>query len=195
MSVELGPVRVLGADAVGEPGQRRFRLFAQSTQGSAVMWMEKEQLNSLSLAIDRFLAQLTQGQVLRTEARAGTPLTPEGMPSDFPFNPNYDFQVGQMRLSYDESDALFLLSVVPLEIVLDRDEEPQVLMREDEAISFTFSQQAAQNLSRAISSVVSAGRPVCPLCHAPLDGGPHACVKQNGHREILQIEEREADDE
>jgi hypothetical protein len=29
----------------------------------------------------------------------------------------------------------------------------------------------------------------------PLDGGPHACVKQNGHHEIVQIVEAEDDEE
>ena len=44
--------------------------------------------------------------------------------------------------------------------------------------------------------VLPAGRPICPLCHTPLDGGPHACVKQNGHREIMQIiEEAEGEEE
>src|SRR5213080_4888176 len=71
MNIELGRVDVLGADAVGQPGQRRFCLFARSWSGSAVMWMEKEQLNRLSLTLDQAMAQLSEGQVLRTEAQAG----------------------------------------------------------------------------------------------------------------------------
>src|SRR5437667_12903835 len=112
MSADLGPIDVLGADAVGQPGQRRFRLFAQNRRGSAVVWMEKEQLNSLSLAIDRFLALITEGQVLRTEAVAGKPPPPPGMPADFPRQPTYDIQVGQMRLNYDEGSEMFMLSAV-----------------------------------------------------------------------------------
>ena len=76
MSVHLGPARVLGAEAVGQPGQRRFRLFVQSARGSAVMWLEKGQLNSLSLALDRSLALISDGKVLRIEARAGEPPAP-----------------------------------------------------------------------------------------------------------------------
>jgi hypothetical protein len=68
-------------------------------------------------------------------------------------------------------------------------------MREEDSVSFYFSQPQAHELSKAIAQVVVSGRPVCPLCHAPLDGGPHACVKQNGHREILQIEEQEDEEE
>ncbi|SRR5579884_943804 len=195
MSVDLGHVSVLGADAVGQPGQRRFRLFAESRRGSAVMWMEKEHLNSLSLALDRFLAMISEGQILRTEARATKPSEPRGMPDDFPVHPTYEFQVGQMKLNYDEQDEVFQLSVTPLEIQLEQGREPQISMREEDSVSFFFSQIEALSLSNAISLVVVAGRPVCPLCHAPLDGGPHACVKQNGHREILQIEEQEDEDD
>jgi uncharacterized repeat protein (TIGR03847 family) len=195
MSVDLGRIRVLGADAVGQPGERRFRLFVQSARGSAIMWMEKEQLNSLSLVLDQALAQLTEGQVLRTEARAGEQPTPGKMPDSFPKTPDYELQTGQMKLGYDEENAALLLSVVGLDIEMDSNDEPQVVMKEDDAISFLFSLEDARELSTTITAVVNAGRPVCPLCHAPLDGGPHACVRQNGHRQILQIETSEDEDE
>lgn len=188
MSVDLGLVSVLGTDAVGQPGQRRFRLFVRAAQGSAIMWLEKQQLAGLSEALDRTLALITEGQVLRTEAQAGGPISVEGMPSDFPRYPTHDVQVGQMRLSFDEEDTFFSLSIIPLDTLLEHAEEDEEAIF-DNAISFQFKQQQAQELSIAIQIVVSSGRPVCPLCHAPLDGGPHACVKQNGHREIIHIEE------
>ncbi len=195
MSRELGPVSVLGADAVGQPGQRRFRLFARSTRGSVIMWMEKGQLNNLSLALDRFLAQLTEGQVLRVEARAGSQPAPEGMPDDFPLPATYDFQVGEMKLGYDERHDTFVLSATPLDIVLGPDERPQLLMREEDAVSFSFTRDDARQLTRLISAVVSRGRPVCPLCGAPLEDGPHACLKQNGHLEIIRIEGEDEEDQ
>src|SRR5690349_17903675 len=102
MSIDLGRIRVLGADAVGQPGQRRFRLFVQAARGSAIIWMEKEQLNTLSMMIDRVLAQVTEGQILRVEARADGESGPVPMPADFPSAPSYEFQVGQIKLSFDE---------------------------------------------------------------------------------------------
>ena len=195
MSMELGPVWILGADAVGKPGQRRFRLFVQSARGSAIMWTEKEQLNSLSLALDRLLAHLSEGQVLRTEASAAGQPEPGKMPPDFPVVPTYELRVGQLELGYDEDRAVFILNAIPIEIVMEGDQEPQVTIREEEAISCFFNMGDAQALSGAISAIVSAGRPVCPFCHTPLDGSPHSCPKQNGHRNILQIEESEDEDE
>ncbi|MBA2677974.1 MAG: DUF3090 family protein [Ktedonobacteraceae bacterium] len=187
MSTDLGLVTLLGADAVGQPGQRRFRLFMRSLSGTAIIWMEKEQLTGLSEALDRSLALITEGQVLRTEARAGGQPFAVQMPTDFPRHPTYEFQVGQIRLNFDESDNYFSLSAAPLDVIAESGQEPQVVMREDEAVSFSFTQQQAQNLSNTIQYVVAGGRPVCPLCHTPLDGGPHACVKQNGHQDILQL--------
>jgi len=195
MSRDLGHIRVLGADAVGQPGQRRFRLFVQTARDAAIMWMEKEQLSNLSVMIDRILAQVTEGQVLRVEARADMGSEAVPMPLDFPSSPGHEFQVGQMKLSFDERDSMFGLEVTPLGIIMSQGMEPQLVMREEDAISFTFTQQDARQLASSITAVVMSGRPVCPLCRTPLDGGPHACVKQNGHREILHIEEREDEEE
>jgi len=108
------------------------------------------------------------------------------MPADFPRHPTHEFQVGQIRINFDESDNYFSLSATPIDVIMESDQEPQVVMRDEDAISFSFTQQQAQDLSSTIQYVLSGGRPVCPLCHAPLDGGPHACIKQNGHREIVQ---------
>jgi uncharacterized repeat protein (TIGR03847 family) len=190
MSREFGVADVLGAESVGQPGQRRFRIFVQAQRNSAVMWLEKEQLNSLSLALDSFLAQITEGKVLRTEAQSGSRPIASGMPADFPTNPTYEFQVGQIQINYDQRSMEFLLNATPLQIVMERD-EPQVFMDEERTISFQFSQRQAQHLSSTIAQVVVSGRPVCPLCHAPLDGGPHACIRQNGHLEIMQVGEAE----
>jgi uncharacterized repeat protein (TIGR03847 family) len=190
MSLELGSLEILGAATVGQPGQRRFCLYVQSRGGSAVIWMEKEQLNRLSLTLDQVLAQLTEGQVLRTEAQVGGRPAPVGLPEDFLSAPEYDLRSSQMALTYDERDEMFTLIVTPVEILLELgQEEPQALIREDDAVSFHFTQKQAQELASTITVLMTGGRPVCPLCQAPLDGGPHACVKQNGHHEIVQLVE------
>ena len=195
MSIELGHVELLGADTIGQPGQRRFYLFARSWRGTTLMWMEKEQLNRLSLTLDRALAQLTEGQVLRTEAQAGSQPTPKGIPADFPRTPEYDFRESHMTLTYDQRDAMFTFTVAPVEIVMDQEREPLALVHEEEAVSFLFTHKQAQDLSSTINVLITGGRPVCPLCQTPLDEGPHACVKQNGHHEIVQIVEAEDEEE
>jgi uncharacterized repeat protein (TIGR03847 family) len=190
MSKDLGPINALGAEAIGQPGQRRFRLFVRSKRGAAFIWMEKEQLNHLSLIIDRFLAQLSQGQVLRTEAQAGgLPANTASLPVDFPLSPEHDFQVAELRINYEERRSMFQLVAVPLEIIMQPGEVPAARINETDAVSFLFTQQQAQALTNTIATIVTAGRPVCPLCGTPLDGSPHACVRQNGHREIVPLVE------
>ncbi len=175
MSLDLGSLEILGAASVGQPGQRRFCLYVQSRRGSAIIWMEKEQLNRLSLTLDQVLAQLTEGQVLRTEAQAGGPPAPAGLPSDFLSAPEYDLRSSQMALTYDERDESFTFTVTPVEIILEQEqeqEEPQLLIQEDEAISFQFSQQQAQELAGTINvlmtgvtarEVLSYSYPVVPV--------------------------------
>ncbi len=194
MFTDLGLVEIVGAEAIGQPGQRRFRLFALVRDNSVALWMEKEQLNNLSLALDRALAQLSEGRILRTEAQADSLLPPKGAPDNFPDKPKFEFQVGQLRISYDERRNLLVLISVPLEIVMEPGQEPQVILLEEDSLSFRFTLRQAQELTRTITILVSSGRPVCPLCGTPLDGGPHSCVKQNGHRELVQVLEDELED-
>ena len=194
MSKDLGPIEIVGAEAIGQPGQRRFRLFAMIHNISVALWMEKEQLNNLSIALDRILAQLTEGRILRTEAQASPPAPPRGAPASFSATPEFEFQVGQLRISYDERRNLLVLTSIPLGIVMEPGQEPQVILRDEDTLSFRFTLQQAKELTNSITILVSGGRPVCPLCRAPLDGEPHACVKQNGHRELVQAMEDEVDD-
>lgn len=197
-TADLGLAKLVGADAVGQPGQRRFRLFVlgQSPALSAVMWLEKEQLNNLSLALDRVLAQLSEGRILRTEAQAGPPPRPLEMPDTFPKRPDYEFQIGRLLLNYEENRDLLVLIAVPMEIRTEaRGQDPRIFLLEEDALSFLFTLEQAHELTRSIAVLVSSGRPVCPLCHTPLDGGPHACVKQNGHREIVQVLEEDDEEE
>src|SRR5579864_5644316 len=185
MSTHLGSVDMLGAEAIGQPGQRRFRLFALASARAIVLWMEKEQLNTLSLALDRVMAQITDGAILRTIAQAAPLPQAEGPPANFPSRPGIEFQVGQIRIGYDEQNNLLALIASPIEILLEPGQEPRAVIRDDESVSFLFTLQQSQQLTQTISSLVTSGRPVCPLCNAPLDDGPHACIRQNGHREVV----------
>jgi uncharacterized repeat protein (TIGR03847 family) len=194
MSTDLGPVDVLGVEAIGQPGQRRFRLFALAGTRSLLLWMEKEQLNTLSLALDRVMAQISEGNILRTMAQAGAPSEAESLPADFPRRPTVEFQVGQIRIGYDEQHNLLAVIASPIEVLLEPGQEPRAIIREEESVSFLFTLRQSQQLTQSITSLVAGGRPVCPLCNTPLDGGPHACIRQNGHREVVQELEDEDDD-
>ena len=49
----MGRVKWIGAEALGVPGQRTFRLLAYTEAMSAQLWLEKEQLQALAEAVAR----------------------------------------------------------------------------------------------------------------------------------------------
>src|SRR5688500_2755655 len=53
---EFGTVISVQAEAIGQPGQRRFRVRGMNTDGDTVtVWMEKEQLSAVGEAIETAL--------------------------------------------------------------------------------------------------------------------------------------------
>ena len=54
---QFGHITSFKADAIGQPGERRFRLLAEAADGrTAVLWLEKEQLFNLAVALKRLMA-------------------------------------------------------------------------------------------------------------------------------------------
>jgi uncharacterized repeat protein (TIGR03847 family) len=157
-------VRRLEADAVGEPGNRRFRLLVEDGQRSACLWLEKEQLQALGQAIDQ---QFTPLSVLwqRDAAEHASPARPTG----FPEHPAIEFQIGSLALASDEAASEFGLIVHDAEA--DQDGPATLVCR--------ASRQQMRALSREIGLLVNAGRPRCPLCGQPIEGGRHPCPNAN----------------
>ena len=160
---EFGRVQHVSADAVGQPGQRRFRVKAISQNASyAFVWMEKEQLSAIGEAIDTTLEH--------AEAE-NTPLPPDEPEPVFPLDATYDLDVRAGRLSLG-------LNEETREIVIMAAEAPED--GEGDAISLAFDFAAARRLREQITEVVAAGRAPCPFCGAPLDAD-HICPRSNGH--------------
>lgn len=162
---EFGPVQHLSAEAVGQPGQRRFRLRAISQGGSyAFVWMEKEQLTAIGEAIETTLEH------------AEVDLTPTGPPEPepvFPLQANFDLDVRAGRLSLGLNEETRRIVVVAAEGASEI---------EGEAISLEFDFDTARRLRLQINEVVAAGRPPCPFCGAPIDPEGHVCPRSNGHQ-------------
>jgi uncharacterized repeat protein (TIGR03847 family) len=172
----FGPATRLQAQAIGEPGHRTFRIMVESDDGrAAALWVEKEQLQALGLAVEQLLAEF-QGH--------GPAKLPRQPPVEtFPPNPTVDFKVGRLALGQDESE----LETGPRYVLLVYDLEGSTSEEEDPNQPATFACRATReqlrSLSRNIAEVVAAGRPRCPLCGEPMDSPnkPHGCVRANGH--------------
>lgn len=178
---DFGRAELLDAEAIGRPGSRRFRLFARARGRTAGLWLEREQLQALSDAIDQLLAQIAGGDVLRTLLPTEAPETTSA-PPDFPSHPDVEFQVGELSLGYDERDNLLVILATPLEPL----GEEEVGRRRSGSPGFAarFTRDQGLALSQHIMGILAAGRPRCAFCGAPLGPEPHACPKQNGHHPV-----------
>ena len=162
---EFGPVQHLSAEAVGQPGQRRFRLRAISQGGAyAFVWMEKEQLSAIGEAIE---TTLEHAEVVLAPSGPGEP------EPVFPLQANLDLDVRAGRLSLGLNEETRRIVIVAAEGASEA---------EGEAISLEFDFDTARRLRLQIIEVVAAGRPPCPFCGAPLDPEGHVCPRSNGHQ-------------
>jgi uncharacterized repeat protein (TIGR03847 family) len=161
---DLGHAQLLEPEAIGEPGKREFRLRVMSGADAASLWMEKEQMAALSLAIRQLLDQTPEGDS-EDEPDAGPP---EGR---FPTDAKIDFRIGRLGIGYDETNRMVIIFAYTPE---DSDtDSPSFACRVTRGQSRVFADQAEE--------VVSAGRPICFLCGGPIEKGDHKCGRRNGH--------------
>ncbi|MEE9285234.1 MAG: DUF3090 family protein [Dehalococcoidia bacterium] len=158
---DLGVAVTLKAEALGVPGERRFRLVVEAQQGSATIWMEKEQLSVLALSIKAAIAELRQR--LRDPASAS--------PADAAGEPTFDFKAASLALSLDETRGRFgILAATPEDAKANR-----------ATLIVWVDRDQAERMADEALEIVAAGRPICPLCHGPIDPDGHLCPLHNGH--------------
>ena len=139
----------------GEIGNRLFLLQCRQDRRLVILKVEKGQL-----------AQLAQwvGQVGETLGRPGH------LPDDFTLEPEYevDFAVGDIALVIDEERGRIDVTLNDIE--------------EEHTATISMTKEWAGGLAIAITRLIEAGRPPCPLCGGPLDPRGHDCPRTNGHR-------------
>jgi uncharacterized repeat protein (TIGR03847 family) len=162
---ETGDAQRVRAEALGEPGNRRFRLLASLQGETFIVWMEKQQLQALGLALEQMLEQLPS---------AGPELETADVPLEFDTETRRQFRAGRMELGYDEAGDRILISAHDMQ---EDDEEAQ----QPSALDLGISRGQARQLSAEAAVLVAAGRPRCPMCGQPMNPGIHVCPQQNGH--------------
>ena len=176
MTIEFGVARGIDAQSFGQPGQRTFRLrIVGANAESASLWMEKEHLQALSIALKQMLAQLEYSNE-PAPASAG----------DFPVVAEHDFRVGRMGMGFSASDRTVVVYAFEVGTGEDDEDEPTLRTR--------LTQEQSASLGAQLDDIISGGRPVCPLCGLPMDSNGHACVRSNGHSK-RPIPDEESDDE
>lgn len=165
---EFPSVDAIDAESIGTPGKRTFRIRIIRGGESAALWMEKQQLAALGEALPRLLEQLR---------------TPDQHPNEdadsivaFPSDPTIDFKVGRMALGYAAQEDRVVLVAHDVEAGDDEALPP--------TLSCRFSREQARALSEACAEAVEGGRPICQLCHRPIDPEGHMCPRSNGHQKL-----------
>jgi len=100
---ELGRAIGILADAVGPPGSRRFRILARNEYDLANLWVEREQLQAMTAAVEKLLSEVPAVSVEDPDR------PPREGPVSFDMRPNLELRVGQLALGYDEQRKLFVL--------------------------------------------------------------------------------------
>jgi uncharacterized repeat protein (TIGR03847 family) len=169
--IDVDPCDHITADAIGAPGQRIFYLQAFQDARTITVIIEKVQLQSLSVGIEQFLAQLTEQNPGLLEASAD--FNEEHMRINPPLEPI--FRAGEIGLGYDKERDLVVL--VTREILLEGDEPEEAAV-----IRFWCTRSQARAMARWGVDVVKRGRPLCPQCGQPIEPEGHFCPKKNGYR-------------
>lgn len=155
----------LSAFVVGVPGKRTFFLIVGQEGEWVRLWLEKEQLETLALAIDQFLLTLSQKHLISSREAEGMPLSddvPSGMPSA-------ELEVDQITLGFNQQRATLNF--------LGHVSGPR---KEDQAALYCRTTLAQlKKLGNQARSICAAGRPRCAVCGGPIDPTGHICPMNN----------------
>ncbi|MFQ6015695.1 MAG: DUF3090 domain-containing protein [Anaerolineae bacterium] len=166
-SINLNPVSFITIGTIGSPGQRTFYLQASQKRTVVSLVIEKEHAQALAMAVDELLEELDkeyprQEEILDVDMGLLLPVEPQ-------------FRVGRLGLGYDEEEDRLIVAAQELIPEEEEGKTPSVAR-------FWATRAQMRALSRRAKEVVAAGRPLCILCHRPLDPRGHFCPKRNGDR-------------
>lgn len=169
--VEMKPVSHIRANALGPPGKRAFYLQARKGKELVTLIVEKQQIQSLAIALEQFLAELHKRNPDLSEASAD--YEESEMALEEPIDPT--FRVGQIGLGYDEAADLMILETREIQ---EEGADPE----QASVARFWCTRSQLRAVCRWGLEVSSRGRPVCGNCGEPIDPEGHFCPKRNGHK-------------
>ena len=172
--IELDPVDMLGAGAVGTPGERAFYIQARTESAQLTVLVEKEQVALLATEAVAFLDRIADDY----------PEDPQPLPPADLREPTVPlFRARLIGLGFDPERQLVLIELRE-RTAEDEDEEETIEDIEDEEPEgFVARIYATRSQVRAMAArgeaAVAAGRPLCPLCDMPMDPAGHRCPRWN----------------
>lgn len=158
-----GDAQMLRVEALGEPGRRRFRMVAVIDGDTYILWMEKQQVQALGLALEQLIEHLPGHPGLGAAENAFAVINEET---------RNQFRVGRIEIAFDDPVEQILITAHDIE--QDAPEAPPTL-------GIRISREQARELSVEAADLVARGRPICPMCGSPMEPEGHVCPQQNGH--------------
>jgi uncharacterized repeat protein (TIGR03847 family) len=184
-AIELDPVDVLAAGAVGEPGAREFYIQARKEAAQITVLVEKEQIALLAAEAASFLDRVAADF-------PDAPIVDPGIVDPLLNEPAVPlFRARMIGLGYDPERAMVLIELRERgeveegpegdEGVGGADDDADEVDDDDEGFVARLYATRAQVLAMCErgASVVAAGRPPCPLCEGPMDPSGHVCPRWN----------------
>ncbi len=161
----LEEVTLLSAFAVGVPGKRTFFLAAGHKEDWVRVWLEKEQLEAMGLAVEQLLFAISQ-EHHRSPRETEDPSLSDDVPTGMP---KAELEIDQMTLGFDQERATLNISV--------HSSGPQKVDWTELSCRPTLAQ--LKELGGQAKSLCAAGRPRCVFCGGPIDPEGHSCPKNN----------------
>jgi uncharacterized repeat protein (TIGR03847 family) len=158
-SFDFEQVTRVTAGAIGDPGKRAFYLQLRAAGELVSLALEKDQLRALTERLQEVFS--------RVSVAPGERLP--NMALEEPIDPIW--RVGFMTLTYSQEEKRFEVSLVEL---VEEGVEPATG-------HFQASLAQMQALAAHAASLISAGRPPCPMCGGPIDHDGGVCPRLNGH--------------
>ncbi|PQZ95985.1 hypothetical protein CQ018_01480 [Arthrobacter sp. MYb227] len=170
------PDRVV-VGTIGLPGARTFYLQVRAGAQLVSIVMEKQQSAVLAEKIDEILDELMSVEGNRFSVPSSTPV--ELVDNDPLEAVQEQFRTGAMSLGWDPSTAQIVIEAYPLpaEDPDDTNEGPhEERTDEPEMLRVLMPVGTARAFTMRTFEIVSAGRPICPLCGYPIDPDGHTCT-------------------
>jgi uncharacterized repeat protein (TIGR03847 family) len=152
---DFGPIDEMKPEAIGIPGNRRFRVVFRTGPRTACFWMEKEQLGALADAINELMGQTEGGQGKTNSLPTG--LYPE------PFE--VEVQTGRLALGFNDLADLFIILLYDIEIERAIVESAETQEEADEKIKgmapiirVEASRTQLERFYREAAQVINSGR-------------------------------------
>lgn len=169
IEIDLRPVNHITTDAIGPPGKRVFYIQGIKDEQVVTLIIEKFQLQTLTVGVEQFLAEIQQRLPMLQEA------LPEFNEEKMRINPPVEplFRVSEFGLSYDGEEDI--VALIAREVPSQAEESGQV-------VRFWCSRTQLRAMVHWGMEITNRGRPLCEQCGQPMDPEGHFCSRKNGHK-------------